>query len=163
LLTMCGARDSTKMTSIAKIELPVPGLEELRAEARAEGFNFIETLIDDWESGSNRFNRSGERLCGCFDRDELVAVGGLNLDPFAGGPGTGRIRRVYVRAAWRNQAIGRSLVMHLVEQARTHFDCVRLRAENEHAARLYERLGFIPIENADATHILRFYQDETAS
>jgi GNAT superfamily N-acetyltransferase len=151
------------MISISRIELPVPGLEELRKEALAEGYNFIETLIDDWDSASNRFNDRGEMLCGYFDGDVIVAVGGLNCDPFAGDPGTGRIRRVYVRAAWRNQAIGRSLVMHLVEQARTHFDCVRLRAENEHAARLYERLGFVPIERADATHIFRFHQDETAS
>jgi hypothetical protein len=47
-------------------------------------------------------------------------------------------------------------VTALVEEARKSFKCVRLRAENADAARLYERLGFLPIENPDATHILVF-------
>jgi len=95
-------------------------------------------------------------LCGHLDQGLLVAVGGLNCDPFAGRPEVGRIRRVYVRPAWRNKGIGRALVISLIEQARTHFRCVRLRAENEEAARLYERIGFTPIANPDATHILIF-------
>jgi GNAT superfamily N-acetyltransferase len=86
----------------------------------------------------------------------LVAVGGLNCDPFAGRPDTGRIRRVYVRHAWRNKGIGRALVTALVDEARKHFRCVRLRAENTGAARLYESMGFAPIAGPDATHILFF-------
>jgi predicted GNAT family acetyltransferase len=86
-------------------------------------------------------------------------VGGLNCDPFAGRPDVGRIRRVYVRPAWRDKGVGRALVIALIEKARTHFRCVRLRAENANAARLYERIGFAPIASPDATHILLF--DET--
>jgi predicted GNAT family acetyltransferase len=48
------------------------------------------------------------------------------------------------------------LVTTLVEQARIHFRCVRLRADNTHAARLYEKIGFAPIESPDATHMLIF-------
>jgi len=33
---------------------------------------------------------------------------------------------------------------------------VRLRAENADAARLYERIGFVPVSNPDATHIILF-------
>jgi len=93
-------------------------------------------------------------LCGHLDQGQLVAVGGLNLDPFAGRPDMGRVRRVYVRAAWRGQGIGCALVTRLVEDARKSFSCVRLRAENADAARLYERIGFAPIASPDATHIL---------
>lgn len=142
------------MISIARIALPVDGFDRLHAEARTEGFNFMDTLADDWISGANRFDGPGELLFGQFDDGELIAVGGLNRDPFAGRDEVGRIRRVYVRAAWRNRGAGRALVTALIEQARAHFSCVRLRAESADAARLYERLGFAPIDDSSATHVL---------
>jgi GNAT superfamily N-acetyltransferase len=144
------------MIWIEKIKLPVPGIERLHSEAREEGYNFIQTLVEEWASGRNRFDAPGEILCGHLDQGVLVAVGGLNCDPFAGRPDTGRIRRVYVRHAWRNKGIGRALVTALVDEARKHFRCVRLRAENTGAARLYESMGFAPIASPDATHILFF-------
>jgi GNAT superfamily N-acetyltransferase len=144
------------MIAIQKIALPVPGMESLQVEARAEGYDFIETLVEEWARAENRFGAPGEALCGHFYQGLLVAVGGLNCDPFAGCADVGRIRRVYVRAAWRNKGIGRALVTALIEQARTHFRCVRLRAENADAARLYERIGFASITDPDATHILTF-------
>jgi hypothetical protein len=69
------------MISIRKVELPVPGLERLQSEARDEGYDFIETLVDEWASASNRFDAPGEALCGHLDQGLLVAVGGLNCDP----------------------------------------------------------------------------------
>jgi hypothetical protein len=33
---------------------------------------------------------------------------------------------------------------------------VRLRAENDDAARLYERIGFSLLDSPDATHLLKF-------
>jgi GNAT superfamily N-acetyltransferase len=86
----------------------------------------------------------------------VTAVGGLNCDPFAGRPDMGRIRKVYVRPGFRGRGIGGALVTHLVAEARKHFGCVRLRAENAKAARLYERLGFVPVDSPDATHLLQF-------
>jgi GNAT superfamily N-acetyltransferase len=144
------------MIAIRKIELPIPGLERLQQEACDEGYDFIETLVEEWASGANRFDAPGEALCGHLDQGLLVAVGGLTRDPFAGRPDMGRIRRVYVRAAWRNRGIGRVLVAALVDRARSHFSCVRLRAENTLAARLYESMGFVPIESPDASHMLSF-------
>ena len=140
--------------TIQKIRLPIPGLDLLLAEARAEGYNFVDTLAADWESGKNRFDGPGEILCGHLDQGLLVAVGGLNLDPFEGDPQVGRIRRVYVRKTWRGQGLGTALVLALVAEARKTFSIVRLRAENDSAARLYERLSFQPIPNPDATHVL---------
>lgn len=147
------------MISIQRIELPVPGIEILQSEAREEGYDFIETLVEEWASAKNRFHAQGEALCGYLDQGLLVAVGGLNCDPFASRPDIGRIRRVYVRHAWRGKGIGRALVTALVDEARSHFSCVRLRAENADAARLYESLGFAPIASPDATHILVFAEN----
>jgi GNAT superfamily N-acetyltransferase len=146
--------------AIERIALPLPlplsGFDFLRAEARAEGYNFLDKMVREWETGANRFDAPGEILLGCLDEGNLVAVGGLNRDPFAARPEIGRLRRVYVRAAWRKKGIGAMLVAALVMQARGHFRCVRLRAENAAAARLYERMGFVPIADPDATHILSF-------
>jgi GNAT superfamily N-acetyltransferase len=147
------------MINIQKIALPFTGMSELQAEARQEGYDFIETLIDEWVSSANRFERPGETLLGVIDQGTIIAVGGLTIDPFVSHSGqaeVGRIRRVYVRNAWRDRGIGRALVTALVEKAREGFRSVRLRAENDDAARLYERIGFSPIDNPDATHILSF-------
>jgi GNAT superfamily N-acetyltransferase len=144
------------VTLIQKIELPTPDLEELRAEARAEGYNFIDTLLEEWSTNRNRFDQPGEILLGVIERDNLIAVGGLNRDPFLADPTTGRIRRVYVRATWRNHGIGRLLITRLLQHAQANFHRVRLRAENPAAARLYERLGFLLIDDPHATHLLSF-------
>jgi predicted GNAT family acetyltransferase len=89
-------------------------------------------------------------------QDLLVAVGGLNRDPFLDNPSIGRIRRVYVRPAWRKQGLGTAIIGWLLNHARRHYKCVRLRAENPAAARLYEKLGFMPIVDPNATHIFYF-------
>ncbi len=142
------------MIDVHKIELPVSGFDQLLAEAQAEGYGFVATLSEEWANAKNRFNAPAEILCGAFKDGQVVAVGGLNIDPFARNPETGRIRKVYVRPAWRNQGVGRALMLALIEEARKGFRSVRLRAENANAARLYERLGFIPIDDPSATHIL---------
>jgi len=144
------------MFVIKQIRLPVPGIEELRREAREEGYNFLETLVEEWARGANCFDGPGEILCGAFDEGPLVAVGGLNRDPFAGRDEVGRVRRVYVRPGWRNRGIGEALVKRLVEHARQSFRVVRLRAENARAALLYERMGFSRCDDPDATHLLAF-------
>jgi GNAT superfamily N-acetyltransferase len=140
--------------SIHRIDLPLKGMGALEAEAREQGYDFICTLVEEWGSGKNRFDGPGEALYGCFENEGLIAVGALSCDPYAGEPGVGRIRRLFVRTAFRNQGVGRALVSALVERARIHFRCVRLRAVNADAARLYERLGFVAIESPHCTHVM---------
>jgi len=154
---LCAWRTGTLTHRISTIQLPFPGFDELRADARTEGYRFIDRLADDWESGANRFDAPGETLCGCAENGLLVAVGGLNRDPFADGADTGRIRRVYVRPNFRRQGIGRALVAALIDQGRGRFQILRLRTDNAGAARLYEQLGFEPVEEERVTHILRFH------
>lgn len=142
------------MITIQQIELPILGIEHLQTEAFEEGFHFIEKLCRDWQTGRNRFNAPGEKLYGCIDQATLVAIGGLNRDPFANRPDVGRIRRVYVRPAWRNRGIGNALIHALVQHATSSFSELHLRTGNPAAARLYERIGFSRLPNPHATHIL---------
>ena len=144
------------MIEIKRIVLPMPGMDELQNEAHEEGYNFIDRLVKEWLSGENRFDKQGEVLRGCVDQGVLVAIGGLNRDPFIEAADVGRIRRVYVRPAWRNKGLGRALVASLVDDARKYFRCVRLRAGSPLAAKLYESIGFLPVADPNATHILIF-------
>lgn len=156
------ANDEMILISIAKITLPIEGIDEMRAEAEREGYNFLDTLVEEWASGENRFEKRGELLMGCFEAGRLVGVGGLTIDPYAGSTNVGRIRRVYVLAEWRNRGVGRLLVQTLTERAREGFAAVRLRAESADAARLYERLGFTPIDDPNATHAITWRADITS-
>lgn len=144
------------MIEIQRIELPLPGIDDLQREARHEGYSFIDRLVKEWSSGENRFDKQGEVLRGCIDQGMLVGVGALNRDPFTDAADVGRIRRVYVRPASRNKGLGRALVASLVVDARKYFRCVRLRAGSPMAAKLYESIGFSPVADPNATHILIF-------
>lgn len=144
------------MITVQRLVLPAAVFEPLRAEAREQGYAFLERTAEEWVSGANRFDGPGEMFCGWLDGGELIATGALTADPFAGRPEVGRIRRVYVRADRRNQGMGASVVGFLLGEARKTFRGVRLREENAGAARLYERLGFVTIADPEASHALWF-------
>ena len=143
------------MISIRRAQLPLNGIESLLQDSITEGYPFVERLQEEWSSGLNRFSAQGESLYCAFDDEELVAIGGLNRDPFTDSPHTGRLRRIYVRPAWRKRGIGTSLISALLRDAAVHFQQVRLRTDNPDAARLYEKFGFEPLESQDATHVYR--------
>lgn len=144
------------MTLLDRISLPVDGSAEMFLEARREGYKFLDRLQTEWDSGVNRFDQPGEILCGCFRDGVLIAIGGVNRNPFGNDFRIGRIRRVYVRPAWRKQGVGELLINFLLTKARQEFDAVVLRTDNPNAARLYERMGFVPVSEANATHMLSF-------
>jgi GNAT superfamily N-acetyltransferase len=124
----------------AREELPV-GFETLRAEARAEGYAFVERLANDWASRAIRFDREGEALLAAYADDELAAVGGLTIDPAL--PGTLRMRRFYVREQFRRCGIGRRLAKALLERAAAAGRPVTVNA-GQGSAPFWQSLGFIP-------------------
>lgn len=63
------------MIEIQRIELPLPGIDDLQREAHHEGYRFIDRLVKEWSSGENRFDKQGEVLRGCIDQGMLVAWG----------------------------------------------------------------------------------------
>jgi GNAT superfamily N-acetyltransferase len=123
-------------------DLPAAGFIVLLAESEQAGLPLLRRLADEWASGVTRFDRPGEALFGARIGRELVAVGGLNVDPYAENPGVARVRHLYVLAAWRRHGIGGRLVTEIVDAARGRFERLHLRTTNPEAARLYERLGF---------------------
>jgi GNAT superfamily N-acetyltransferase len=136
-------------------DLP-PDIEGLRKAAEDEGHNLVDRLVDEWQDGSNRFDRPGEVLAEVRCDDALCAVGGLNIDPYIDDPTVGRIRHVFVHPDARRIGIGRELVGFLVESGRGHFDRVRLRSTSDPGPAFYPAIGFMPTYEPDATHEVVF-------
>jgi GNAT superfamily N-acetyltransferase len=141
-------------------------MEEIRSlalEARSEGFRFMERLCVEMESGENRFDKPGEALFGIYESEELLAVGGLNIDTYASDERVGRVRRVYVRPSRRMYGLGVLLLGTIVEHAKPNFDLLTLRTDSETASAFFYSLGF---ENEppgnNYTHYLRLADTETS-
>ena len=66
---------------IQRIQLPAPGLDQMQAEARKDAYRFLETLLDEWVGGKNRFDGPGEVLCGHFDSGLLIMNEALAMPP----------------------------------------------------------------------------------
>ncbi len=131
---------------------PWPELAPLVDESEREGFRFLARLRREFDDGTNRFDAPGEALLGCRRGAQLVAVGGLNRDPWSPEPRAGRLRHLYVRPASRRSGVGRILVDALMAAARPHFGVLLLRTDTAAAARFYEALGFAPVSSPHATH-----------
>ena len=121
-------------------------LSRLVPLAQREGFGHLRRLVTEWAEGSNRFEGEGETLLIVEDEGRIVACGGLTRQAET----LGRVRRVYVDPAFRRLGVGKALVEALIERGRAGFDELVLYTDNPAAARLYERLGFVP-ERPDAT------------
>ena len=134
------------------------GTGELQIEAAGEGFRFVDKLITEWESGMNRFAEAGEIFLGAFRADTLIAVGGLNRDPYTDQPRTGRLRHLYVRKSERRSGVGSILVQQLLGHAEGIFHSVRLRTGTQEGAAFYVGLGFCPMQGEAATHVMSMRQ-----
>jgi GNAT superfamily N-acetyltransferase len=136
-------------------DLPADTFAPLLAESEREGWRFVRRLADDWASGLNRFDQPGEALLGAGVDGTLVGVCGLNVDPYAGDPTIGRVRRLYVLETFRRRGVGNLLVQAVLQAARNRFRLLRVRTENATAGRLFERLGFVPAVGVpDCSHTL---------
>jgi GNAT superfamily N-acetyltransferase len=131
-------------------ELPA-GFDALRSDARCDGHTNMERLAADWASGANRFEAKGEALLAAFVAGELAGIGGMTVDPTC--PQALRLRRFYVRPAFRRLGIGRCLALALMEKARPLTERLVLNAETELATHFWEALGFATDRRDGHTHI----------
>jgi GNAT superfamily N-acetyltransferase len=122
----------------------------LRAEALAEGRQFIERLATDWISGATRFDRAGEALFMARAHCTLAGVGGLTRDPFV--PGALRMRRFYIRVAYRHSGVGRRLATALLKQAPAGI-LITVNAGRE-SIPFWEKLCFRAVTHNGHTHVL---------
>lgn len=91
------------------------------------------------------YARPAGRLLVAWRADE--AMGCVALRPH--GTRDCELKRLYVRPAARGEGLGERLVRHVIGEARAigyRRLCLDTLPEMAHAQRLYERLGFLPIE-----------------
>jgi GNAT superfamily N-acetyltransferase len=118
-------------------------LNHLIKESKEDGFRFVERLVNDYQNGTNTFNHFGEGLFGIFNNDgALIGIGGLNIDPFSNDLSIGRIRRFYVRKAYRRNGIGSLLVNTIIEEAKRYYHILVLHTDTEQGDKFYSSLGF---------------------
>lgn len=79
-----------------------------------------------------------------------VAVGGITREPT--GHNAFRLRRFYVLPACRNRGIGKALARHLIEAPERSRFILTVHAGSSHAAKFWERLGFVPVDGLPYSH-----------
>lgn len=146
------------------MELTVEKIEDLLAieyshlvlESKEKGFRFLDRLVNDYKNGENTFDNDGESLFGVFNQQgTLIAIGGLNIDPFSGDEKVGRLRRFYVSDAYRRKGIGTLLLKTIVSEAKHYFNTIVLRTHTEEAAKFYKTYGFYKDEiRPNSTHYI---------
>lgn len=136
-------------------QLPLDDLQPLLSESRAQGFEFLDRLAAEYINGTNKFDQAGEALFGVYHDQRLIAIGGLNRDPYTKENDVARVRHVYVLSEWRNQGIGKQLVSTIIEAARQEFRLLTLRTFRDQADGFYRAIGFqTGPEITSATHYL---------
>jgi len=131
-------------------DLPA-GFDALRAEARAEGHLFVERLFTGWVSPhTNRFDREGEALLAARMNGVLAGIGGVTIVPVV--PRAARMRRFYIRLAFRRNGVGHRLATVLLNRV----SAGRLITVNAAPASFsfWESVGFMPDLRDGHTHIL---------
>ncbi len=137
---------------IAPITALPEGFATLRAEAAAEGFNHIETMWSQWQDGSLRFTRPGERLFAATLGGELAGIGGITEDFMD--PHWLRMRRFYVRPAYRRSGIAAALATAVLDHARPLGRPICLHTDTPGGTSLWQAMGFVPIDRENTTHAL---------
>lgn len=129
--------------------------KNLIESSKAEGYNFVEKLWNEYQSGLNRFDEDGANLWGTYLNETLVAIVGVHIDTYLNKSTIGRVRHLYVLPEYRRHKIGREIMLTLIEHAKKHFETLTLRTLTEHGDKFYKSLGFsdeLRFENA--THWL---------
>lgn len=127
-------------------------LTELAIEAKLEGYNFAQRIIDEWINEKNNFNKKGEVLYGVFYKNKCIAIGGLNIDPYQDSDKVGRVRHLYVSKDHRRNGVARKLLKKIIISAKKNFNILRLSTKNPAAAILYEGFGFRKTDGYKQTH-----------
>jgi len=144
---------SDRTLRVARIDDLPADFADLIVPSLRENFHAMQRLRDDWDAGTNRFDRPGEMLVAARFGARLVGICGLNQDPYAPSPDIGRVRHLYVDPAFRRRGVGRALVSRIMEDASHSFVRLRLRTFRGDADLFYVALGFRRLVGApDVTH-----------
>ncbi|WP_419893502.1 GNAT family N-acetyltransferase [Oceanobacillus kimchii] len=131
-------------------------LDLLIEDSLSEGYKFIKRLVDEYTLGSNKFDNNGEALYVARINDEVIGIGGLNIDPYLNLSDVGRVRHLYVLRKNRGIGVGKKLLNTIIDEARGSFRTIRLSStDNPAAINLYVECGFSKVEGIyKASHVM---------
>ncbi|HEY9624527.1 MAG TPA: GNAT family N-acetyltransferase [Crinalium sp.] len=136
-------------------ELDSTSITHLVEESLVQGFRMVARLVQEFDAGINRFDRPNECLWVASSDERIVGIGGLNQDPYSNNLTIGRVRHLYVEAAWRRRGVGRLLVNQIITVALEHYQQLTLRTDTVVGDRFYQQLGFQRTTTLDhTTHYL---------
>ncbi len=142
-------RDSVKIEEVFEMK----NIDELVDESKNE-FGFVRRLRDEYNSGNNAFNKTGECLFIASVGSRVVGTCGLNIDPYINKEGFGRVRHMYVLKPFRRLHIASRLLENVIDKAQINFTAVTLRTFSEEASKMYISNGFIETNKIEyVTHI----------
>ena len=120
------------------------------------GVSFFNTLVNDFQDGSNKFDKPGEALFFIQNKsEEVVAIGGVNQSPFSDDKDVARLQRFYVAADARRQGVGSILLEEIVRHSRDSFREMTVRTESSKADAFYRANGFELDDSAsETTHVI---------
>ena len=132
-------------------------VSQLVTESEEEGYRFLTRLVHDYEDGSNTFNKDGEALYGVWEGPEkLVAIGGINQNPYTENKDEARLKRFYTLGDARRQGVGSQLLTELVNHAKGNFKKITCRTESAKADAFYRANGFVETHDTpDTTHVMK--------
>jgi GNAT superfamily N-acetyltransferase len=130
--------------------LPI-GFELFLNEATREGFDHMKTLQLEWNNRSNIFDRPGEILALATINGELAGIGGITQD-FVDSTWL-RMRRFYVRPAYRRGGVGRGIAHFVLDHALQFNGQIALYADSAEARTFWSTLGFVERVRQSTTHV----------
>ncbi len=143
------------VVNIARIVENLPGeFAVMRAEAAAEGVRNMDLLAAQWVAGEQRFDEPGA-LFAAFAAGALAGVGGVTAETDLAEPAM-RMRRLYVRPAFRGGGIGRRLAAAMMQQGFQAAPLLTVNARaTEAAGPFWQAMGFDAIDWPGVSHALR--------
>jgi len=130
------------------------GFDVMRAEAAAEGVRNMAMLATEFGSVDDPYVEPGA-LFAAFADGELAGVGGVTVQASLAEPAM-RMRRLYVRPAFRRAGVARALAGAMMQQGFQTAPLLVLNAAASAAAPpFWEAMGFERVDWDGITHALR--------
>ncbi len=132
--------------------LSLDNFDEPAKEASAEGYRFVDRLLEEWRDGTNRFDRDGEVLLLAFENDVLAGIGGITWEP--GNPDLLRMRRFFICSKFRRKSVATLLVSEILLGLESDDRNIVVNAGTSVAPLFWEAIGFEAVTNQPYSHIL---------
>lgn len=136
-------------------DLKEVNVSKLIQESEREGYRFVSRLASEYEDGTHRFSEQGEAIYGAWEKDELIAIGGLYRNSTSKDENSARLFRFYTLPDHRRKGVGSELLKAISENAKGHFKEITTKTEAGNVDSFYRANGFIFDERSpDTTHVL---------